>query len=1660
MSESLDNPEVVNIFRRERIDGNALFDLEESELEKYRVVIPLGDWKKLLKLIKNVKESSEKKNHERQAQDEFIHRSNVDITSCVQETQSSSQDGPIVAEETLKKYSPAEFEHFKEAEPHLSLRLSSAQIEGLSPCSIDGTLQSNHVSINSSETSMKQPISSNKTVIKSNVGNDKPLCNKRELKCENLRAFNQETNRYVRYRQNSFINLQCSLDIQNSYYHKYVLISSLAKHELENMLLFIRETFSFICACLNEKRKGTIHIGIAGENANVTKQGQIVGVLLNQDQSFYIKYFYDAIDKYFMADQIKKVRQCLKTPQFIEVIPCKGITVDKATKYVIEIDVEPSAYLCQSDVFWVRKPYSSNNKIIVEQAIPYGFKGDVVIPLTDGVQQNQVVTVRQDLGLEATCDESECKNLEKKLVNLFCRGGNEMIGEWYPVLVLNKLKKELSVDEFKRQFAFLNVIKWKAVLDYDNDFKICQLVQDHYSTKIMIIDSCKAFDPSNYEKPNIFSEFQEELQSPANLPWVFVNGYQRDTFKLKDWKKFQRNGYLNMINYFKSVIPLHRATFIFVVMSDEIEIFVEGMEEIMLSFNNQWFCITENNSVASRVKEVLLQRQCIESEILDELIVGGVEWDFVQDIVSKLADDSSNSRSKLLPTTSGTMVAMSEKELSSLTDLEVLSSSECEKEKITKRDKELREHLDRTEKEFYRGGPVSWWNLWAESHVLRRDIYSELCQVVNQSINNSSQESFVGQVFLFHQPGAGGTTLAKQILWNFRKSHRCAIIHNISKDTCAQILKFRSFQNPVKANPVLLLVDNIAQYDNLVSELEDHVKKFSYDALHGKPICSILFCVRRSSIPKIKECKGEFCLKHELSEREKLWFETRQDDLARNFQKIKSVDPTLLISFNVFKSNFDKNIMTVMVKSVLESMKTRCDNNENQYIREIKLLKYISLLNTYDADFTKLKASIFDPIMKDLHVGQRHCAFMFKNNWETTLSQEFCILVNECSSKFSGDLRIAHPFLSKIILDLLCEIDGPCGISELVLELMNCESLFGTTRKQQDDLHNVLKQILIHREKLENGSLEKFSSMILYIKNNEGVDIAAKILRRGFEILVDAFVAQQLARFYIDTKNWDLATQYAETATHLNCTSSYFWDTYGRVYFQQVYEKYDNYRIRIPKDDMITIILLVKQAVDSFRKAQDCSDYEHQSRDKNHAGYCGEIEIVIMLYDLLKRCEIFDSDKDFFNFLRSDVKKQHQLIKLLDSNGYNLLVMVRSLLLDANKALCTLEDELTHFYEESSDDYNNKIGNICRYKEKIDMYLGENMDVVPRHLPEEAQCLYRRKRVFRLAGKTWMRFLRVGCKELELIRELMEINLKSKYVNGEDYLGMIFTNLCLLMHNDSFLTKIKFADMADWSQKLYEKKREMPNSLEPYLFYCLFNWQRSCTTRSTSETNLRRCIEEWKEAFYEKYPRQKADGKPCKKRESVVFYFSNGSDMASIISNEELKALYNYLPLSTNDEKFLNQPSIISILQRFTGNLCKEGDEIELDLKPATKNQTSITIPTGTAPRRNMCNKKVNCVIGFTWSGPKAYDIRLIDPTTDVNKLSFQNESSAKRKYNRFLHLQRQNSTEISSHEDERRIAEIEEKLKLIESVKAKKLAGNILTSEDVSSLLPNCLLH
>ena len=349
-------------------------------------------------------------------------------------------------------------------------------------------------------------------------------------------------------------------------------------------------------------------------------------------------------------------------------------------------------------------------------------------------------------------------------------------------------------------------------------------------------------------------------------------------------------------------------------------------------------------------------------------------------------------------------------------------------------------------------------------------------------------------------------------------------------------------------------------------------------------------------------------------------------------------------------------------------------------------------------------------------------------------------------------------------------------------------------------------------------------------------------------------------------------------------------------------------------------------------------------------------------------------------------------------DGENYMPKFWQLQRNITRVLKALEDERLQLREGVTDEHQKNEDKLVRekiikFRDNLVEYFGEQDDSAPKSYSEEEACEYRRRRIFSLAGTSFSSILELGFKKsqgeevLKKVLHMTEQNIKTGHVHSHDFQVNLCSSFALRLVSHSF--KLNYNTIVNYSRKLYtirnQEESDRHISLEPYLFYVVLNWPGINTkVEQLTPNRLEEVLRQWREAFDRKYPNHD-DGKSHRRKDvTTMFFLANGDDLQSIISHNELHSdtrQTSHVPNSI----FWSQPYVVRTLTRFEGLLVDDGCKVKIKLGNNSEINTDITICTSIPIRDRSCwNKTVFFVIGFTWSGPKAYDVNPFDPTHSI----------------------------------------------------------------------------
>ena len=1440
-----------------------------------------------------------------------------------------------------------------------------------------------------------------------------------------------------------------------------------------NMQIFMVENIlKFTCACINDRINGTIHFGVSDE-------GEVIGIEPNVEK--VESKFAEIISKCFPPDQADIVKYCLSRLHKVAVLQNQH----GKTKYVFELDVIPYTKICKDVAFVVRMPYKSTinesdfHAYRIKNGVPFKLEPDDLIHFLRQVSALSDIREEAERSVTKIVDNTYLKD---QLIDLLSLGDRRMHPDSYPILLLSKPEDFMTPDEsIKENFSFIRDVAWKAIFDFDAAGIICNYMQEIEKQNMRVL-KVEEFDSKRDALRNCDS-LKDEIKGSVQVPWIFSNGFSDGSRDYEpsetsvEWLRHRgQHGFKDFTHFLKDQIPEERAIIVIMILSEDTKIISTAACEICSLFPDQYVIITENAVAAESLQIDLVGRgYTIDIETAKARSVVGIPWKHVNSILETMFGQG-NKEQPELPASFGTCL-LDERIRNKWTDLDILCSNECDREtSITMDPGAVKEKQDEVEMDFYRGTEVCWWNFWFKSQVMPRDIHPQLKDSIEKVLRGrlpEFEDAPVARITLYHQPGAGGTTCARHVLWDLHQVCRCAVISCITESTVDQVLEFYLYQESSNcARPILLLLDNIDgdKSVNFIATLEHKAKEFANisprTSKHETVSVILLICKRTSILPRHigkLEHKYDKRLSQDLGVAERTWLKDKHASLETNFEEKRGLNPKYLIAFNVLREGFNSDHIRTTVSQLLEDIRNP---------QEKLLLKFLAFLNTFDLQHRQVSIPIFDDLMHEhtyqklkKKIGNSRGGYgrmvTANKQWELRLSHPTKILVVEGTERGFQNTRtigIIHPALSKELYEILSvRKDGKKQSTvEVVQQFFDCKAIFCSSSHAKFALFKIVKDILIQRSRDESGKpLKPFSPLIEHIKAKETPEKALEVLEKGHSITQDPFVAQQIARFYISVENWEKAESFADIATQEKQTNSYMWDTYAQVFKKQLVEKHnaliaDNRPIS--STETLSIVDIANNAIQKFKKEQKASDDEH-TPVSNVSGFFGEVESFILLMGCMTYLDIFFSKGKVKGkeMLRKFMTEQHDLPDTLKEwrnvDGKDYISILKQMRIDAQNTLHRMEDEdvqLRECYQDNHTQHTKTKANYDMIKLNGEMasYFGEDTDNIPSRLCIEDKCNFRRRRVISISGLSMRGVYDLAREEsgedqlsrlLQHMRNNIDVN-----PNPEDYRVAITVVFALLPFQTKVLYEIPYETVVEWSCKLYEvrDKLDLPY-LEPYLFYAMLNWPLyEDTVSRVTPKELENALQQWRRNYFEKYPMQREEKRYKTKRETVMFFFANGSQLNSVANYEDLKKQQGEIKLKSSE--FWRDPHILRTLKRFKGILNSDGDGVSLQLK-FKGNAHHIQIPTSLPKRdKNMLNKSVFFAIGFSWSGPKAYDVDIQDPNEDTESVSYGHENPKPDQKSAGARP-KTNPTKISQWEFLCRLQEIRKELEILKKLQKKR---------------------
>ena len=386
-----------------------------------------------------------------------------------------------------------------------------------------------------------------------------------------------------------------------------------------------------------------------------------------------------------------------------------------------------------------------------------------------------------------------------------------------------------------KELDFVMDVVWNAVFDLD-----AASVNDGLYTAMKRVTESVIADSEQTKRPERISQScyrvvdanalrESSVARTDRQTWIFSNGTIEGTTSVdtyNEWVKCYKKPVEDIIRVYYETGKM--PVFLFLLLSDNALEQIVDMIRTLLGYR------PGQNSVVVLSKDRKVAKQLCDMSRVDirECCISGLPWIHVRDNIRRMTGDQDLVSGKTVTSSSGTVLRISPKKMREWADIEIVGYNECES--ILDSDSAVVEARE----QFYKGGLAQWLN-FKHKHAIVRDIAGYLEGDIQRQLDKlkdtTEQHSRARRehglrlrvVLLQHEPGTGGTTICRHMLWKFRRKWRCALVKSLDKQSVLQIGQLYEYKEEVDGRilPILLLVDQV----------DDQQFELFCEALHKAP---------------------------------------------------------------------------------------------------------------------------------------------------------------------------------------------------------------------------------------------------------------------------------------------------------------------------------------------------------------------------------------------------------------------------------------------------------------------------------------------------------------------------------------------------------------------------------------------------------------------------------------------------------------------------------------------------------------------------------------------------------------------------------------------------------------------------------------------------------
>jgi len=729
-------------------------------------------------------------------------------------------------------------------------------------------------------------------------------------------------------------------------------------------------------------------------------------------------------------------------------------------------------------------------------------------------------------------------------------------------------------------------VSWSAVIDFD-------ITSDQNGL-------LKAVESKNIERNIILNVKGGDLRSFnawQTTYWFWAQGLSdlpRTLVKRDDWKSW-RSEYGNEIdNQFKHLAKFllpQPVTFVIVWNDDSRIKHLRTTLDATTDFEGAEYVVVSDST--SRIKSI------IDNEEFDVAFFDIPVAQLASGLSVEFPSHSIEGLEYTLPSNTGSPISVPIEQLAWLqSDLEIIHLGIGVETAMGNETEEGR-------LEFLRGGVVTWQDL-----DLRRDAERDITAEVVRRVRADLDKRNAIRIGLFHLPGAGGTTVARRVVWDLHRDFPCVVIGSGDSNSIEQRIAFIS---AITGQYVLALVDSATIAEREIEDL--------YRLMQSRNIgCVLLSVTRRHSLPN--PGRRTFKLELQLSRRELPRFVDKFAEIMQESPQVKSQ----VMSIAANGSNKEQTAFYFGITAFGEEFRGLASfvssRISNLAETQREMLVYLSIAYMYGQK--GIGAHMFQVL---LGLSDRDVSFPLVFAGQPSVLD---ILIHDGKSK---EWRLIHNIVAS---EVLRQILVPQGADPRVwqqrlsswgkkfIELCGSHHLVTSERALE-----LLRRVFIYRDtddalgretgdddsRSEATRLSNFSLFIQHIPSPEGRLEVLQFLAESYPN--EAHFWAHLGRYQAAIMHNHADSLIAvEWAIALQPKDPLLWHMKGMSYRYQVYN------LMSLNESLENVVRLAEFASECFEEARACNpDHEH--------AYISEIQLLARVLNYAVR----DSEETIFQYI-------------------------------------------------------------------------------------------------------------------------------------------------------------------------------------------------------------------------------------------------------------------------------------------------------------------------------------------------------------------------------------------------------------------------------------------